>query len=98
MKKVSETVFFQPRSDELSLVLLIICYVANKAKEIASCIQGEKCESYQPFTGLPVIIKTQDCKAKSKASQKTILPVTLLGFVSLFRLFLRQYWKQTLSS
>ena len=56
----------------------------DKAKEIASCVQGEKCESYQPSTGLPVIIKPQDCKAKSKASKKAMLPVILLAGLFFF--------------
>ena len=55
----------------------------DRAKEIASCIQGKKCESYQPSTGLPVI--KQDCK--SKASQMAMLPVSLLAWLLLFLSF-----------
>ena len=49
----------------------------DRAKEIASCVQGKKCDSYQPSTSLPVIIKAQECK--SKASRKKGLTVSLLA-------------------
>lgn len=49
----------------------------ERAEEIAGCIKGEKCEPYHPSTGLPVIVKTQECKVKSKASRMTVLPVSL---------------------
>ena len=56
----------------------------ERAEEIAGCIKGEKCESYQPSTGIPVIIKTQECKLKSKSSRMGLFPVSLLaGFISL---------------
>ena len=57
----------------------------ERANEIAGCIQGQKCEPYEPSTGLPVIVKTQDCKAKSKASQMTMRPSfsLLVGFLFL---------------
>ncbi|XP_068722900.1 uncharacterized protein [Montipora capricornis] len=29
----------------------------EKANEIASCLQGKKCEAYQPTTGIPAIVK-----------------------------------------
>ena len=56
----------------------------DKAKEIAACIKGEKCEPYKPSTGLPVIVKTQDCHVKSKASHMQMLPVVSLPFWFMF--------------
>ena len=59
----------------------------DRANEIASCIKGEKCEAYQPSTGLPVIIK--DCK--SKASQMAIFPGSLHVWLFIFvYLYLRE--------
>ena len=29
----------------------------EQANEIASCLQGKKCEAYQPTTGIPAIVK-----------------------------------------
>ena len=54
----------------------------DKAKEIAACIEGEKCEPYQPSTGLPVIVKTQDCHVKSMASHMQML--LIVNLLSLF--------------
>ena len=51
----------------------------ERANDIAGCIQGGKCQPFEPFTGLPVIVKTQDCKPKSKASQ-----IAVLNDISLF--------------
>ena len=51
----------------------------ERANDIAGCIQSGKCQPYEPFTGLPVIVKTQDCKPKSKASQ-----IAVLNVISLF--------------
>ena len=51
----------------------------ERANDIAGCIQGRKCQPYEPTTGLPVIVKTQDCKPKSKASQ-----IAVLNVISLF--------------
>ena len=57
----------------------------DRAKEIASCIEGKKCDSYQPSTSLPVIIKAQECK--SKASRKKSLTVSLLVALIFFSCF-----------
>ena len=37
----------------------------ERANEIASCIRGKKCETYQPFTGLAVIDETLASKVSS---------------------------------
>ena len=37
----------------------------ERANQIASCIQGKKCETYQPSTGLAVIDETRATKASS---------------------------------
>ena len=56
----------------------------DKAKEIAGCIKGGKCEPYQPSTGLPVIVKTQDCHVKSIASRMQMLLIVRLLSLFLF--------------
>ena len=50
----------------------------ERANDIASCIQGRKCQPYEPSTGLPVIVKTRDCRPKSKASQMAVVNVISL--------------------
>ena len=51
----------------------------ERVNDIAGCIQSGKCQPYEPSTGLPVIVKTHDCKPKSKASQ-----IAVLNVISLF--------------
>ena len=55
----------------------------ERAMEIASCIQGRKCDPYTPSTDLPVIVKTQQCKV-SKASGNKVFPVSLLATTIIF--------------
>ena len=54
----------------------------ERANDIASCIQGGKYQSYEPATGLPVIVKIDDC-VKSRASKMAVLDVISL-FLGLF--------------
>ena len=54
----------------------------ERANDIASCIQGGKCQPYEPATGLPVIVKTKDC-VKSKALKMAVLDLISL-FLGLF--------------
>ena len=53
------------------------CSRLERANDIASCIQGGKCQSYEPATGLPVIVKRKDC-LNSKASKMAVLDVISL--------------------
>lgn len=55
----------------------------ERAMEIASCIQGKRCDLYTPSTDLPVIVKTQQCKA-SKASGNKVFSVGLLATTVIF--------------
>lgn len=50
------------------------------ANEIASCIQGKKCDAYQPTTGLPVIVKGRP----SDASYRKPRPISVMSSALIF--------------
>ena len=50
------------------------------ANEIASCIQGKKCDAYQPTTGLPLIVKGRP----SDASYRKPRPISVMSSALIF--------------